>query len=252
MEEKTEKLMTVYQSGGQDVKLNANIVRQMLVKGDKNKVTDQEIVNFISLCQFNKLNPFLGECYLLKFKENATMIVGKEAFFKRAESNENYDGLQAGIIIKRGTETMELEGSYMEKDDVLVGGWAKVFRKDKCYPFVSKVRFSEYNTGMSIWKEKPGTMIAKIAKVQALREAFPSSIQAMYTTEEQNIDEAKYVEVKEEEPSIDIPIPKTVSKPDTDLHTEPEILETPKTVIKEPPYEGKQTKYVDNQEECPF
>ena len=41
-------------------------------------------------------------------------------------------------------------------------------------------------------------MISKVAKVQALREAFPAQLGAMYTAEEKGIKDAEYIEVKDE------------------------------------------------------
>ena len=173
----TDKDIVTYEVAGQEVKLSYRIVRKYLTKGNAD-VTDQELVQFISVCKFNKLNPFLNEAYLIKFKSargdgNAQMIVSKEALFKRAEACEQYDGIEAGIIVLRGDNVVELEGCFRQAKDVLLGGWAKVYRKDRRVPTVSKVNLSEYDKGNSIWNEKKATMISKIAKVQALREAFP-------------------------------------------------------------------------------
>ena len=184
----TDKDIVTYEVAGQEVKLSYSIVRKYLTKGNAD-VTDQELVQFISVCKFNKLNPFLNEAYLIKFKSargdgNAQMIVSKEALFKRAEACEQYDGIEAGIIVLRGDNVVELEGCFRQAKDVLLGGWAKVYRKDRRVPTVSKVNLSEYDKGNSIWNEKKATMISKIAKVQALREAFPSQLGAMYAKEE--------------------------------------------------------------------
>ena len=59
-----------------------------------------------------------------------------------------------------------------------------VYRSDRDYPVVAKVNLNEYDKQQSVWNEKKSTMIAKIAKVQALREAFPTQLGAMYTAEE--------------------------------------------------------------------
>lgn len=185
-QEKDRGLVT-YQVAGQDVKLSYNIVRNFLTKGN-GQVTDQDLTQFISICKYNQLNPFLNEAYLIKFgNAPATMVVSKEAFFKRAEANPTYRGFQAGIIVMRKGESFDLEGSFYLPGDELVGGWAKVFRSDRNYPSVARVRMEEYDKGQSNWKEKPSTMIAKVAKVQALREAFPSQLGAMYTAEEQGV-----------------------------------------------------------------
>ena len=197
----TDKDIVTYEVAGQEVKLSYSIVRKYLTKGNAD-VTDQELVQFISVCKFNKLNPFLNEAYLIKFKSargdgNAQMVVSKEAFFKRAEASEQYDGIEAGIIVLRGDNVVELEGCFRQAKDVLLGGWAKVYRKDRRIPTVSKVNLSEYDKGTSIWNEKKATMISKIAKVQALREAFPSQLGAMYAKEETTAFEQQAKQVKD-------------------------------------------------------
>lgn len=187
-----------YTVAGQEVKLSYQIVRDYLVKGGGN-VSDQDLVQFISICKFNQLNPFLGEAYLVKYGTSpATMLVSKEALLKRADACDNYEGMEAGIIVLRDGKVVELEGCFFADNDVLVGGWAKVYRSDRRFPTVAKVRLDEYDKKQSIWKEKPSTMISKVAKVQALREAFPAQLGAMYTAEEKGIKDAEYIEVKDE------------------------------------------------------
>jgi len=183
-----EKGLVTYQVAGQDVKLSYQIVRDFLTKGN-GAVTDQDLTQFISICKYNQLNPFLNEAYLIKFgTQPATMVVAKEAFFKRADSHDKYDGIQAGIIVLRDGQPVDVEGCFHLKTDQLIGGWAIVHRSDRKFPIVSRVNLSEYDKGQSNWKEKPSTMISKVAKVQALREAFPVQLGAMYTAEEQTID----------------------------------------------------------------
>src|SRR5699024_768014 len=107
-----------------------------------------------------------------------------EAFMRKAESNPNYEGMQAGVIVQRGEEIVEIEGSFSLKTDILLGGWAKVYRTDRKFPYVVKVSLSEYNKGKSTWNQIPKTMIRKTAIVQAMREAFPCELGGMYTEEE--------------------------------------------------------------------
>ncbi|MFC0278131.1 recombinase RecT, partial [Enterococcus devriesei] len=56
-----------YEVNGEEVKLTGNMVKQFLVSGNET-VTDQEIVMFLQLAKYQKLNPFLKEVYLVKFK----------------------------------------------------------------------------------------------------------------------------------------------------------------------------------------
>ena len=139
----------------------------------------------------------MNEAFLVKFgQQPAQMIVSKEAFFKRADASEQYEGFKAGVILIRDNQIVEVEGCfYNEKTDVLVGGWCEVYRSDRKFPIVAKVNLSEYDKKQSIWNEKKSTMISKIAKVQALREAFPAQLGAMYTQEEQEVKFAEYEDV---------------------------------------------------------
>lgn len=182
-----EKGACSYQVAGQDVNLSYATVRNFLTKGG-GQVTDADLVLFISICKYNQLNPFLNEAYLVKYgTAPASMIVSKEALMKRAEACEKYEGIQAGVIVLRDKEIIEVEGTFYLSTDKLVGGWAKVYRSDRKFPIISRVRFEEYDKGQSTWKEKPSTMIKKVAQVQALREAFPAQLGAMYTAEEQGV-----------------------------------------------------------------
>lgn len=193
-----DKGLVTYAVAGQDVKLSYKIVRDYLVKGGGN-VSDQDLVQFISICKYNQLNPFLNEAYLVKFGTNpATMVVSKEALMKRADACPNYAGIESGVIVVRDGNVVELDGCFYMDNDVLVGGWAKVYRTDRRMPVVAKVRLADYDKKQSVWNSAKATMIAKVAKVQALREAFPAQLGAMYTQEEQQVVvDADYTEIRE-------------------------------------------------------
>lgn len=130
----TTKGDVTYSVAGQDVHLNYTIVRNYLTKGG-GKVTDADLVQFIAVCKFNQLNPFLNEAYLVKYGDApAQMVVSKEALMKRAESCKEYDGFEAGIIVMRKNEIVDVPGSFIAPGDTLVGGWAIVHRSDKEIP----------------------------------------------------------------------------------------------------------------------
>jgi len=180
-----DKGRVTYQVNGEDVNLSFHIVRNFLTRGNGNSVTDAELVQFISLCRANQLNPFIGDAYMVKYgSEPASMIISKSAFMKRGESAPQYTGYQAGVILLRDKQVVEEEGSFFLPGDQLVGGWAKVYRSDRPHPVVIRVRLQEYNKGKSTWASMPGTMIRKVAIAQAFREAFPFAVDGMYTPEE--------------------------------------------------------------------
>lgn len=185
------------------------------------KATDQEAYMFLQLCKAQNLNPFLREAYLIKYgDEKATMVTGKETFTKRADRLSQYDGFKAGVIVQSGEAINYREGSFVIKGEILLGGWAEVFRKDKSHSFRNEVSMTEYarkkrdGTLMQNWQANggmPATMIRKVAIVQALREAFPDEFGGMYSPEEMPIDSSVmpiYEEGKEvQHPHIEPPKP---------------------------------------------
>lgn len=194
------------------VKLTPETVKRYLVNGDADKVTDQEVMMFLALCKYQKLNPFLREAYLIKYgNEPATIVTGKETFTKRAAKNELCTGWQAGVIVQKKDGSIEYRnGTLVLSNEELVGGWARVNRKDWKDPLEITVSLREYErkkkdgTLMRNWREMPATMIRKVALVQALREAFPEDFQGMYSPEEMPIDDAQLPEKPVEGTVIDV------------------------------------------------
>lgn len=167
------ELMEYTSQAGDKIQLTPETVKQYLVSGDANKVSDQEIKMFLELCKYQKLNPFLKEVYLIKYGNSpATIVTGKEAFLKRATKNPIYRGHKTGI-----------------SDDGQTA-WAEVYKESFEFPIRVEVDFEEYvgkkGSGEvnAQWKSKPKTMLKKVALVQALRESFPDALGGMYTEEE--------------------------------------------------------------------
>lgn len=215
-----------YEANGKQVTLSVETVKNYLVSGNKDRVTNQEVVMFINLCKFSGLNPWLKEAYCIKYgNEPATMVVGKEAFEKRAETHPAYDGRESGIIVI-DPETGIIEyrkGGFKLSHEEIVGGWAEVYRKDKAHSTRIEVSFDEYAGRKSDgslnaqWSKKPATMIRKVAVVQALREAFPNSYGGMYTAEEQGTVEPEFAVVDAPAEIIDAPVeaPEIIEEPNS-------------------------------------
>lgn len=185
-----------YKCGNETVKLSQNIVRNFLVSGNGN-VTDQELVLFINLCRFQHLNPYLKEAHLIKYGNNpATMVVGKDAFMKRAKRNKDYRGFEAGVIVMANETGMlnNRSGALVLPGETLVGGWAKVYVDGYNVPVENVVGFEEYagrkkdGSLNNQWATKPATMIRKVALVQSLREAFPEDFAGLYDQSEMGLD----------------------------------------------------------------
>lgn len=179
-----------YTTENGEVTLSNEIIRNYLVSGDKNKVTDQELEMFLRLCQYQQLNPFLKEAYLIKFGNDANIIVGKDVFTKRAKNNPAFKGFKAGIIIENGKGDIEFRSGtfYSKSKEKLLGGFCNVYIDGWDMPLEHTVAFEEFNKGTATWKNMPAVMIRKVALVQALREAFPEDFQGMYDTSEMGTD----------------------------------------------------------------
>lgn len=181
-----------YDANGVMVSLSPELIRNYMVSGNKEAVSINELIVFMNLCRFNGLNPWIKEAYCIKYgNEPAAMVIGKEAFEKRADSHPAYDGNTSGIIVS--TESGDVKyrtGTFKLPDETVIGGFAEVFRKDRSHSYRVEVSMDEYagkkkdGTLNSQWSKRPATMIRKVALVQALREAFPHNVSGMYTAEE--------------------------------------------------------------------
>ena len=150
------------------------------------------------LCKSRQLNPFTREVYLIKYgSEPATMVVSRDALEKRAIKHEKYNGKTVGIYVinKETEELIRRDGTiYMKDKEELIGAWCTVYRKDWENPVTVEVNLEEYigrkkdGTPNTNWANKPVTMITKVAKAQALREAFIEDLSGMYEQEEMNAD----------------------------------------------------------------
>lgn len=190
--EQKQELTVKFEIDGQEIKLTPKIVQEYIV-GTEAKITNQEFKLFTELCKVRKLNPFLREAYLIKYsdKQPAQIVVGKDAILKRAVLNPQYDGMESGILVQKADESIEeRKGTFKLGSEILVGGWARVYRKDWTHPIYSSVSFEEvaqktsngnYNSN---WSNKGATMVEKVAKVRALRETFVEDLGGMYEAEE--------------------------------------------------------------------
>jgi len=191
---------------GEEVTLSPDVVKRYLVSGDPSKVSDQEVMMFLKLCQYQRLNPFLNEAYLVKFgNEPAQIIVGKDVFMRRLSNSPLVEGYQAGIIVRRkGSSEVEYRNGtfYIPGEEQLLGGWSKIWRKGWKEPVEHTVSLHEYiklnanKQPQAGWK-KAATQIRKVALVQNAREVVPD-LRQLYVSEEMQVDEDKLQHVEVE------------------------------------------------------
>ena len=170
---------------GADVELSIAEIKRTFCP----KATDQEAANFLHLCRYMGLNPFVKDAYLIKYGDGAaTMVVGKDAFMKRADAHPQFAGITSGVIVLSGDKIDNRTGTLVLKGDEIVGGWARVARNDRKVDVDVTVTFSEFNNNRGLWKTMPSVMIEKCAIVTALRRAFPATFSGMYDSAEMGVD----------------------------------------------------------------
>ena len=188
------ELITKYETAFGTVELSPDTVKKYLAKGQN--FTDQEIKLFIELCRYQKLNPFVNEAYLIKFGSECQMIVGYSAYVRRAEDYPDYSRRIDGITVKRGDQIVQKPGQCVYPGETLVGGWCEIFKFKQGIEMscgLVEVQLEEYiqkksdGTPNTNWKNKPATMIHKVAVSQALRAAFPKDFAGLYIPEESHV-----------------------------------------------------------------
>ena len=126
VKDKEEKQTMVFDVNGYEVKLNPAIVRKYLLAGN-GQLTDQEIMYFMAMCKARQLNPFIREVHLIKYGSTAAQIVvGRDAYQKRATKHKMYNGMETGIWIERNDtgEIIKRNGSILSiTKETLLGGW---------------------------------------------------------------------------------------------------------------------------------
>lgn len=185
--ESTEKELISYNTDTeQEIKLSPNIVFKYFAKGE---ITKQEAVMFMMLCKYQKLNPWLGDAYLVKYgTQPAQLLTHYNVLIRKAQQNPAYRMHRSGIIIKANNKIEYRDGAFYDKEnEVLLGGWCKLYIDDKEHS--TTVSLSEYEQRKSdgtlnvFWKIKPGMMIEKCAISKIFRQ-YIEGLESMRLPEE--------------------------------------------------------------------
>ena len=174
-----------------EIKLSINIVKRLVAVKTKSgqTCTDDDAMKFIMMCKARALNPFEGDAFLIGYDSNQgakfSLITAHQAFLKRAELNQEYDGMESGVIVElEEGKLKDLEGDFHKPDQKVVGGWAVVYFKHRKFPMRKRVRLSRFQKSFGIWQDDPAGMIVKCAEADALRSSFPTMLGGLYLREE--------------------------------------------------------------------
>jgi len=162
----------------QDSNLNLQTLSKFLESaGLAKSLNNEEKETFLQIAQAYQLNPFKREIYCTKYGTQMTIIVGFEVYLKRAERTGKMDGY-----------SVKTEGSIKDGN---LKACITIYRKDWSRPYEHEVHYEEYvqtksdGTPNKFWKEKPITMLKKVAMSQGFRLCFSDELGGMpYTSEE--------------------------------------------------------------------
>lgn len=194
---KEERGLVVYESRGQTVELTAQIVRDFLVTGKKELVSNQEIAYFLGICKARQLNPFVKDCYLIKYgSEPAAIVTAIDFYRSRARAASDCTGWEKGVIcLNKETGELRYSKGLVLPTEELVGGWFKARPTGWTVDLELEVNLEGYikhtSTGeiTKFWrKENQPSQIMKVAESQGLRTVWPDLFQGTITADERNFD----------------------------------------------------------------
>lgn len=190
VQEQQHQVVIYEAKGGQKIQLSLAIVRDFLVTGKKELVTDQEIVFFMGICKARGLNPFAKDCYLIKYSQDPAAIVTAIDFYRsRARAQKDCVGWEKGVICLKKDGTLRYSHGLVLADEEVVGGWFKGQPSGWSFPQDLEVNLREFVKKTSdgrvtkFW-QNPAMMIMKVAESQGLRTLWPDEFRGTVTAEE--------------------------------------------------------------------
>lgn len=197
---------------------------------------DADIVKFMMLCKARQLNPWVGDAYLVGYDTSDgpqfSLITSMQALMKRAEASPDFDGMESGVIVRTKDGIVERQGDATYPGETLIGGWAKLWKKNVSRPFYDSLNLGTYDKGHSQWNKDKAGMIVKCAEASVLRKAFPSQLSGLYTRDEGGrmqpveSDRTVYSESPRERLVSAIQVPQDTRQATTEVVVEPEAGET--------------------------
>lgn len=184
-------------------------VLEQVKKTFANNLTEMEFMTFLRMGKATGLNPFLREIWAVKYGTGAAQIfIGRDGYRKVAQDHREYDYHQVDavysndkFVITNGDVTHEY--TLTDRGN-LIGAYSIVKRKGSSKALFNFVSFKEYyNDKSPIWKDKPATMIKKVAEAQGLRGAFQGLFAGTYSDSENWKEESKISELTEQKNELE-------------------------------------------------
>ena len=157
-------------------------------------LTDAEFSLFAQVCLRTGLDPFIRQIYAIKRRqrqgtewvERMTIQTGIDGYRVTAERTGEYVGGDAPAYGPPCACGDEKFGAHPEWAEVTV----RRMKASQVFATAERADFHEYvvldcnGAPQGLWQKMPKRMLAKCAEALALRRAFPSLLQGVYTQEE--------------------------------------------------------------------
>lgn len=188
-----QREVTYTAADGSEIRISPDMVRKYLVQGKGEMVTIQEMIYFLNLCRSRKLNPFIKDCYLIKYSPNdpAAVVTSVEYFRKRARAMPDCKGWKAGVIVLDKEGRVKDTAGLVRDGEEILGGWFEAKPSGWEEPMRVEVNLRGYvkkkqdGSITKFWSvENQPSQIAKVAESQGLRKVWPDEFQGLYTEEE--------------------------------------------------------------------
>lgn len=162
-------------------------------------LSDMEFSFLVELGRATQLNPFMKEIWAVKYRRKnrdtgkyedqpAQIFIGRDGYRKTAQRQPDYEYHQVNAVyskddFKISNDEIQHNYGFSNRGDLL-GAYCIVKRRSsRKYTYVM-VTMSEYNLCQGLWKDKPETMIKKVAEAQAVRQAFQEVLAGTYSDAE--------------------------------------------------------------------
>ena len=131
---------------GNSVRLSPSIVRSLI----NPKANLADIWKFIHTCRSYKLNPFIGDAYLVKYdeREPAQIIVSRFVFMRVAQQQPEYRGFTSGVIVIRKNPD-RMRSKFAQQVEELLKGIAEKTPEHKPEILEALLKLKEIEEGLS-------------------------------------------------------------------------------------------------------
>ncbi len=175
---------------GDDIKNNFDENFVQLFTSKHNDFSTSQILDFFHGCQLTGADPRKKDAYLVGYKSKGVMIhavvYSYHFLLKKANATQKLKGVQCVCEVR---EEFDPITGQDKKEMVAI---ATIHKQGNEEPTKFEAYWSEFaqtkydGTYTKTWKEKPRVMLQKCAIANALRWAFPESLENIFIQEERN------------------------------------------------------------------